>query len=218
MKNNRKCLMGILIGVSVILAACGNSSNESGAALDNDSQNSNLSQNTNEDSSNSGSPENASNSDNTNTDTIDQENNDTNKKVDTSSNVPGKEEGLSTNQTEGSLKEKYLKKLNDTKNETEELEAEDSSTYALKKVENDRWNIWDEWLNDIYGVLKEQLSPEEMNQLREEQRNWIKYRDDRALEASLKYKGGTLEHLEYVAVLANLTEDRSFELVEVYMK
>lgn len=85
-------------------------------------------------------------------------------------------------------------------------------------MENDRWDIWDELLNETYGFLKEQLSPKEMDQLREEQQNWIKYRDDSALEASLKFKGGTQEHLEYVAVLANLTEERCYELVANYKK
>ncbi|MFJ8064611.1 lysozyme inhibitor LprI family protein [Psychrobacillus sp. NPDC096426] len=184
MKHNRKFLMAMLTVVLVILAACGNSSDESSATLDNRSQNNNSTQNTNEDSI-----KNASKKDNNN-----------------------------TKNTEVNLKGEYLKKLNDTKNESEKLEATDSSTFALKKVENDRWEIWDELLNEIYGVLKEQLPPQEMDQLREEQRNWIKYRDDSALEASLKFKGGTLEHLEYVAVLSSLTEERCFELVENYMK
>lgn len=116
------------------------------------------------------------------------------------------------------LKEEYSIKLNNTKLEAEKLQATDSSTYALKKVENDRWVLWDELLNEIYGALKEQLSPDEMEQLRESQRKWIKDRDDQALEASLKFKGGTQEHLEYVSVLANLTEERCYELVEDYMK
>ena len=119
--------------------------------------------------------------------------------------------------TEGQRTE-YLKKLNDTKKELDEVEAKDSSTYALKAVENERWENWDELLNEIYGVLKEQLLPDEMEQLREEQRDWIKFRDERALESSLQYKGGTMEQLEYVIVLANLTEERCFELVENYMK
>lgn len=128
-------------------------------------------------------------------------------------------EDTSTNGEEAStsLKEKYLQQLHDTKKEAKELEPTDPSTYALKKVENDRWELWDELLNEIYGLLKEQLSAEEMNQLREEQRNWIKNRDDSALVASLKFKGGTQEHLEYAAVLANLTEERCYELVSDYM-
>lgn len=84
-------------------------------------------------------------------------------------------------------------------------------------MENDRWEAWDELLNEVYGILKGQLSAEEMDQLRNEQRDWIKYRDDNALQASQKYKGGTQEHLEYVAVLADLTEVRCYELVEDYM-
>ncbi|WP_186580236.1 lysozyme inhibitor LprI family protein [Aquibacillus kalidii] len=118
---------------------------------------------------------------------------------------------------EASLKNEYLKKLNDTNKETEDLKATDPSTYAEKKVANDRLEIWDGLLNEIYGVLEEQLPPEEMEQLREEQRNWIDYRDNSALEASLEYKGGTQEHLEYVIVLANLTKERCYELVEEYM-
>ncbi|WP_068676737.1 lysozyme inhibitor LprI family protein [Oceanobacillus sp. Castelsardo] len=217
MKNNKKVLIAIFTLVLVILlVACESSSEESSNASDNQSQN-NLSQNTNDDSSNANTTESVSNIDTSNSDTIVTDHNNTNKTEDTPKNVHTKEEEPSTNYTGGRLKEEYLKKLNNAKKEAEELEAVDSSTYALKKIENDRWDIWDEWLNEIYGVLKEQLPPEEMNQLKEEQRNWIKYRDDRALEASLKYKGGTQEHLEYVTVLAILTEERCYELVEEYM-
>ena len=129
-----------------------------------------------------------------------------------------KKELTTFNKSNKSLKEEYLIKVDNAKAEAEKLEATDSSTYAMKKVENDRWELWDNLLNEIYVVLKEQLSAEEMDQLREEQRNWIKYRDDSALKASLKYKGGTQEHLEYVAVLASLTEKRCYELIETYMK
>ncbi|WP_163971691.1 lysozyme inhibitor LprI family protein [Oceanobacillus halotolerans] len=217
MKNSRKILAIFTLVLVILIAACESPSDESSDVSDNQSQNNNSSQYTNSDSSNVDSTESASNADNNKAETIDIDNNNPNKTEDTSNNVPAKEEGPSINNTDASLKEEYLKKFNDTKKETEELEAVDLSTYALKKVENDRWDTWDELLNEIYGVLKEQLPPEEMDQLREEQRNWIKYRDDRALEASLKYKGGTQEHLEYVTVLANLTEERCYELVVDYM-
>jgi uncharacterized protein YecT (DUF1311 family) len=188
MKNSRKIL--IAIGTLVILlAACASSSDESSDVLDNHS----------EDSS---SPNDSTDTDNNN------------ESGDTTNNVPAKEEPT----TVASLKDEYLKKLNDTKKETEELEATDSSTYAMKKVANDRWEIWDQLLNEVYGVLKEELTTEEMDQLRKEQLKWIKYRDDAAKEASLKYEGGTQEQLEYVTVLANLTEERCYELVEDYMK
>lgn len=217
MKNNRKFLIGMFTVVLVILVACENSSDESSAASGNQSQNNNSTQNTNDDSNADLTTENDSNIDNTNTDTIDTENNDTNEKVDSPNNK--KEEDSSTNNT-ASLKEEYLQKLNDTKKEIDEIRknSEDEITYALKKVEGDRYDVWDGLLNEIYGVLKKQLPSEEMDQLRKEQRKWIDYRDSTAKEASLKYKGGTMEQLEYVTVQNNLTEGRCFELVEDYMK
>ena len=229
MGKNGKTLMVMFTLVLVILAGCGNSSDELSAKSNNELSNNNSTQSIDDDSTNKdlteiekdttvNSSKDAKNTDNNNGDTFDTDNNNSNKTEDTENHVPVKEEDPSTNHTEGSMKEEYLKKLNNTKKEAEALKATDSSTFALKKVENDRWEIWDELLNEIYGVLQEQLPPKEMVQLREEQRNWIKYRDDRALEASLKYKGGTQEHLEYVSVLANLTEERCYEFVANYMK
>lgn len=123
-----------------------------------------------------------------------------------------------TQESEKSLKDTYIEKLNQTKVKADALEATDSSTYALKKVENDRFELWDDLLNEIYGVLKEQLPTNEFEQLREEQHTWIQHRDESALKASEKFKGGTQEQLEYVAVLASLTEERCFTLVEKSLK
>lgn len=123
--------------------------------------------------------------------------------------------------TPKSMKDVYQQKLADRSEEVDKIRksySNDSSTYAMKKVEGDRYDLWDALLNEVYGVLKEQLSKEEMNQLRVEQRNWITYRDDTAKEASLNYQGGTQEHLEYVVVLADLTEERCYELVEEFME
>lgn len=125
--------------------------------------------------------------------------------------------GNGKNETKESKKNQYVQKLEETKKETEQLEALDNSTYALIEMENKRWKIWDDLLNEIYGVLIEQLPQNEMDVLREEQLKWIKYRDENALKASKKYEGGTIENLEYVSVLANLTEERCYELVNNYM-
>lgn len=119
-----------------------------------------------------------------------------------------------------SLKEGYLAKLAELKNEFEDARAnpEDYTTYAMKKVEGDIFDTIDSLLNEIYGVLKEQLSAVEMEQLRAEQREWITYRDNTAKAESEKYKGGTMEPLVYTTVLNDLTEKRCLELVEQYMK
>ena len=210
-KNNRKLVMLLFTVVFVmLLAACGNASEQSSAAADNPAQ---KSENTEDDAANVDSTETTSVTDNNETTT-----NDPNEKADTASTVPGKDSSASN--STANVKEAYLKKLNDTKQEMDDIRknSKETTTYAMKKMEGDRYDAWDDLLNEVYGVLEEQLAPEVMEPLREEQRNWITTRDKTAKEASLKYEGGTMEQLEYVAVLANLTEERSYELVEGYMQ
>lgn len=187
------------IAALLLLAACNNSATESSTSANNEPENNSISQNTNEENANTESAE-AANTNNTNT--------------------TESEKDSGANDDKVSQKEEYLTKLNTKKKEMDELRnnPEDDSTYAMKKVEGERYKAWDDLLNEIYGVLQKQLSSEEMEQLKQEQREWIENRDSKAKEASLKYEGGTMEQLEYVAVLADLTEERCFALVEGYMK
>ena len=217
MRKHRNFLLAILTVVIVILGACGSSTDESNHELDNkESENTTyktLTEGTTKLENNSTGEGSVS----TESTDVDEQEATTSEKDESSTDEENKSSSGSVEMT-GSTKSQYLQKLEETKKKAEELTALDSSTYALKKVENDRWDIWDQLLNEIYGVLKEQLQPDEMEKLKEEQQKWIKSRDDRALEASLKFKGGTQEQLEYVAVLANLTEERCTELVNQYMK
>lgn len=221
MKNNKKLVITIFTLLLVLLAACSNSKDEVNEKQETQLTKTSSTQNAKDDFSNLNSAENTSIAGNTGTDTndivSDGKTKDTNEKVDISNNVPVKDEEIANITPSVSMKVEYQRKLNETKKEMDELEAEDPSTYAMKNVEGTRYDVWDELLNEVYGVLQEQLSTEEMEQLRKEQREWIKYRDYTAKEASLKYKDGTIENLEYTAVLVNLTEERCYELVEDYM-
>lgn len=189
MKSNRRILIGLLTGFLILLAACGNS-DESNTAPKNEVE-----------ETNGNTPE---------QDSTEESSDDT--EVETPKN---EEDPISD---EESLKEDYLKKLNEAKKEMDALQPTDSSTYAMKNLEGERYDVWDGLLNEIYQVLEQQLSADEMEQLRIEQREWITHRDNSAKEASLKFEGGTQEQLEYVIVLNRLTEERCFELVEDYMK
>ncbi|AST90898.1 MULTISPECIES: lysozyme inhibitor LprI family protein [Sutcliffiella] len=209
MRSNKRILVAILTLLFVFLTACNSATEESIADMDN--ENTEPTQKINEESPKVDSPNNTDTDNNNDADSSSEE-------VSTpSESTPTTTEDSSTVSLV-SAKDEYLEKLQDTKKELDALEAEGSATYALKKVEDDKWEAWDTLLNEVYGVLQEQLSTEEMDELRAEQRGWIQYRDETALEASSKYKGGTQEHLEYVAVLAVLTEERCFELVEEYMR
>ena len=118
------------------------------------------------------------------------------------------------------MQSQYMKHLDETKATFEEGAElnKDYSTYELKYFEDRRFDAWDSHLNEIYGVLKVNLPTDQFDQLKEEQRLWIKSRDAGALEASETFKGTTSEHLEYSATLANLTESRCYDLVRTYMK
>lgn len=117
-------------------------------------------------------------------------------------------------------KKEYHKILNDTEKEMKEFlkNSESTTTLDMEKDGAHRYKIWDTKLNEIYGILKEQLNKEQMDKLRDEQRNWIKFRDETAKKASLEYKGGSMESLEYVATQATLTKERCYALVGKYMK
>ena len=44
----------------------------------------------------------------------------------------------------------------------------------------------------------------------------IRERDTAAKQAAERYKGGTMENVEYTASLANSTRDRAYELLDLY--
>ncbi|MUV38220.1 hypothetical protein JNUCC1_02056 [Lentibacillus sp. JNUCC-1] len=205
MINKRLILIIIITAACAISAACQNKAEDSGAQ---DKQT-----NTAEASSVENTVESAPAHEDNETAEEDANSN----KASTDNNVT--HESSVNDSSQASQKDVYLKKLDNLKRDmTTMQENEDSSTtYALKKVQGDRYDEWDAMLNEIYSVLKEQLSEKDMEQLKIEQRKWITHRDDAAKEASLKYKGGTQEHLEYVIVLANVTEERCYELVKTYM-
>lgn len=117
------------------------------------------------------------------------------------------------------VKEEYLTELNDIEKEIDTLRenSEAITTREMEKEEEEIYITWDDALNEIYGVLEEQLSKEQMDKLREEQRQWIEYRDEMAKKASQKYEDASMEQLEYKATQATLTKERCYELVENYM-
>ncbi|MNI98326.1 hypothetical protein D3C73_1571530 [compost metagenome] len=57
-----------------------------------------------------------------------------------------------------------------------------------------------------------------MAELKQNELDWISYRDETAEKEAAKYEGGTAQPLEYESVLASVTKDRCYELVNMYMK
>lgn len=123
-------------------------------------------------------------------------------------------------QTPSGKRDKYFQKLHQIEASLSDLEylTKDGVTSELIEAESERYERWDDALNEIYGVLKIQLSESEMNALREKQRSWIAYRDRTAIAEGAKFAGGSAEPLAYIGTMATLTEERCYELVEEYMR
>ena len=73
-------------------------------------------------------------------------------------------------------------------------------------------------LNEIYNLLKVQLSKEEMDELTNKQISWIEYRDKTAENESATFGMGSFATVQYNSTLARVTKERCYELVNNYMK
>lgn len=116
-----------------------------------------------------------------------------------------------------SAKEHYIRLEENEKMIAEMRAAESSSsTDAMKRMAETEYRLWDVELNRIYQDIIAQMDEREAEILREEERQWIRERDQLAKKASEKFKGGTMESLEYTASLAATTKIRTYELLEEY--
>lgn len=124
-------------------------------------------------------------------------------------------------QSNDSKKQLYLDKLDYLDSD---LKASRDKRYASPKtldmvaagkaeLEN-----WDDNLNEIYSVLKTQLSNDEMNKLEIEEVTWISDRDKKSKEAFDSSKGGSISHINGILSSINSTKERCYELVTKYMK
>lgn len=122
-----------------------------------------------------------------------------------------------------SSKIQYLTWLNSIQASMVDLESYyDGSGKNTAYAESIRFTRWDDALNEIYGVLKKELSPSTMESLRQAQRNWITYRDAEADKAVAEggwgeYSSSRWKDVAYISTRAQLTEERCYYLVNNYM-
>ena len=118
-------------------------------------------------------------------------------------------------------KSEYLEKLDNIQKELDAMpEKKDSDkgvTIAMKSYYGISYDKYDDALNEIYALLKNELSPEVMEELKTEQVKWIKQKEEKAEKERLKYEGGTFENVAWYISLYESTKDRCYELVEEYM-
>ena len=74
------------------------------------------------------------------------------------------------------------------------------------------YKLWDDALNHVWGVLKDNLSEDEFAQLLDGQRTWIDAKEKAVEEAGKEVEGGSMYPLVVNSEAARLTEERVYEL------
>lgn len=160
----RKLFVFIMILSTTLFISCGNKNND--GATENNKGNKAVSSEQNE--SNIGENNNV------------QDNTDLEKKDDIEeSNEPLEEESESKVQY-------YLDKYAKLEKELKDSLAEkyNGTTLDMREAAGIEYTSWDDLLNEVYGVLQEQLSKDEMDKLRAEQIEWLTIRDSKAEESA----------------------------------
>jgi uncharacterized protein YecT (DUF1311 family) len=118
-------------------------------------------------------------------------------------------------------KQAYAEKLDNIQKELDALpykkDSDKGVTNAMKNYYGVAYEKYDGALNEIYALLKKELSPEVMAELKAEQLEWIKEKEEKAEKERLKYEGGTFEYVAWYISLYESTKERCYELVEEYM-
>ncbi|MEA5009639.1 lysozyme inhibitor LprI family protein [Clostridium tyrobutyricum] len=118
-------------------------------------------------------------------------------------------------------RETSLGRLDNIQKEIDALpEKKDSDagvTNAMRSYYGKSYDMYDRELNEIYALLKKQLSPKTMKNLQAEQIKWIEHKEAEANKEASQYKGGTFEFVAYNLSLYNSTKKRCYELVNKYM-
>ncbi len=118
-------------------------------------------------------------------------------------------------------KTEFLERLDNIQKELDALpekkDADKGVTNAMKSYYGTSYERYDKELNEIYALLKKELSPETFEDLKAKQLKWIEEKEKKAEEERLKYEGATFEYVAFYISLYESTKDKCYELVNTYM-
>lgn len=92
----------------------------------------------------------------------------------------------------------------------------DMTANSQRAAAESEWRLWETELQRMLEILKEKLDSTQRDTLMRQQREWIRSREEQAVEASQKQMGSAMEEVSYSRALAELTRERSYELAEMY--
>ncbi|MCC8027457.1 MAG: DUF1311 domain-containing protein [Clostridium sp.] len=127
--------------------------------------------------------------------------------------------GARVREEKAALVSDYRQRLEDLDNQIQKMREEDaaesaSNVYSIKTSAETELKLWEGEMGTIYNGLLELLSQEDAAALAAEQQEWLKNRDLKAAEGTVR--NSSVESLGYAATLVSLTRDRAYELAGRY--
>ena len=95
------------------------------------------------------------------------------------------------------------------------LENEVVTQSEMNEKSQELFELWDGALNYLWAELKNVLSDEEFEELRDEQRTWIAQKEEAVEAAGKEVEGGSLYSMVVNTEAAKITEKRVYELYEL---
>ena len=95
------------------------------------------------------------------------------------------------------------------------LENDPLTQTEMNEKSQELYELWDGALNYLWGELKNTLSEEEFEKLRDVQRTWISEKEKSVEEAGKEFEGGSLYPTIVNGEAADITEKRVYELYEL---
>ncbi len=125
--------------------------------------------------------------------------------------------GARVREEKAALVSDYRQRLEDLDNQIQKMREEDaaesaSNVYSIKTSAETELKLWEGEMGTIYNGLLELLSQEDAAALAAEQQEWLKNRDLKAAEGTVR--NSSVESLGYAATLVSLTRDRLISWLE----
>lgn len=115
--------------------------------------------------------------------------------------------------------EAFFAKFPDIEKQSDELknsiDNDDMSQTDYNLKTGELYELWDNALNELWGILNNTLSSDELAKITEEQQTWISDKEKQVKDAGAEAEGGSMQPMLENMKAADLTEGRVRELIKL---
>lgn len=116
-----------------------------------------------------------------------------------------------------SLSEKIAMEISYAEEREKEIEKKQEEAVTqmdMNLTAAEMYQLWDDTLNIVWGLLEANLNEADMEVLRKEEREWIAFKDAEVQAAGQECEGGSIQPSVEATTAADLTKTRVYELAE----